>query len=716
MKNLKKALIYILCVLILIGATAVTTLAYLTDSDSATNTFAVGKVGISMDEANVKPDGTYFSDENDRVKGNTYHLIPGKTYIKDPTIHVDEDSEDCYVYVKIDNALKFFNIEAETEENGYKSIEDQILANGWKPLEDENGKVIPGLYWREYTKDEDASDMDMPVFSKFMIAADANTKEGWEDFSEIINGGASSGGSDEEGGVPAVPMTTGSDPANSLSGGGNNGTTEQFKPEGGSDETDIPHKAIININGFAVQKAGFDSALDAWIAADFDLEDSGTTLPGEGGDEDEEDPDQPGDNGVIDTPEELIAALGKEDIEKIELAGEIVITKDTTTTLDLKGKTISSGKISLKTDGYPLTISGGTIGSEIVNDHCDLVIQSGTFNGKIKNNSHMMTIQGGTFYDDITNDLNLEIQGGTFNCNVRSAGKTTITGGTFNGTFDTTNTGGEKDGTIIITGGTFNATAYESAREYVVAGYEAVKNADNTWTVQEVVTETINSGTALKEAVENGGEINLGGKITLYEQLVINNGIILNLNGNTISGNGILNDNGVDMTINGPGIIEETVGNRGILKINGGTFSYVDNHVDTFNDSTTTINNGIFTTVYCTNGTINIRGGVFSGEVNPSKGAINISDGEFNGTVIWPYKGSITITGGVFNNGFAKKLVHEGLVTISGGTFKKAISKPENCTLEITGGTFAYEPDDSWIVDGYKAVDNDNGTWTVTAE
>lgn len=97
MNKTKKTLLMTLGTLCLIVATVFGTLAYLTDTDAVTNTFTVGKVGLSLDEADVEPDGSYESDHNSRVKGNKYHLLPGHTYIKDPTVTVDAGSEDAYV-------------------------------------------------------------------------------------------------------------------------------------------------------------------------------------------------------------------------------------------------------------------------------------------------------------------------------------------------------------------------------------------------------------------------------------------------------------------------------------------------------------------------------------------------------------------------------------------------------------------------------------------
>lgn len=91
-----KVLILSLCAVLLVAVSVLGTLAYLTSRDSVVNTFTVGQVKIELDEAKVNPDGTPV-DGADRVKENNYHLIPGMTYTKDPTLTVKANSEDSYV-------------------------------------------------------------------------------------------------------------------------------------------------------------------------------------------------------------------------------------------------------------------------------------------------------------------------------------------------------------------------------------------------------------------------------------------------------------------------------------------------------------------------------------------------------------------------------------------------------------------------------------------
>ena len=91
-----KVLITILCAVLLVTVSVLGTIAYLTSQDEVVNTFTIGKVNISLDEAAVYADGTEIPGA-DRVKKNNYHLIPGQTYVKDPTVTVKAGSEDSYV-------------------------------------------------------------------------------------------------------------------------------------------------------------------------------------------------------------------------------------------------------------------------------------------------------------------------------------------------------------------------------------------------------------------------------------------------------------------------------------------------------------------------------------------------------------------------------------------------------------------------------------------
>lgn len=70
MKTKSKALLLTLCAVLLVAASVLGTMAYLTSTDTVTNTFTVGKVEIKLDETDVtNPTGS-------RVQANSYKLMP----------------------------------------------------------------------------------------------------------------------------------------------------------------------------------------------------------------------------------------------------------------------------------------------------------------------------------------------------------------------------------------------------------------------------------------------------------------------------------------------------------------------------------------------------------------------------------------------------------------------------------------------------------------
>ncbi len=95
-----KALLVVACVLLLVAASVFGTMAYLTSTDEVKNTFTVGKVNIKLDEAKANTDGSLVEGAA-RVKANSYKLLPGHTYNKDPMVTVLSGSEPSYVKMTV---------------------------------------------------------------------------------------------------------------------------------------------------------------------------------------------------------------------------------------------------------------------------------------------------------------------------------------------------------------------------------------------------------------------------------------------------------------------------------------------------------------------------------------------------------------------------------------------------------------------------------------
>lgn len=136
MKTRNKALLLSLCAVLICAASVMGTMAYLTSTDTVTNTFTVGKVAITLDEAKVDAAGKAITGQGAaRVDNNGYKLMPGHEYDKDPIVHVDSASEDSYLFVKVANEIAAIEDSANT-------VASQMAAKGWKAVEGKDGVYV----------------------------------------------------------------------------------------------------------------------------------------------------------------------------------------------------------------------------------------------------------------------------------------------------------------------------------------------------------------------------------------------------------------------------------------------------------------------------------------------------------------------------------------------------------------------------------------------
>ena len=179
MRTKMKALTIVLCAVLLVVSTVFVTMAFLTSTDSVKNTFTFGQVTITLDEADVDEDGVVENggdrtSTTGRLKENKYHLIPGHTYVKDPTVHVDATSEKCWLFVKLNNGLKEI-IAGQTTysesdaENTFYTIEAQMLKNGWTCIDSTNNVWV----YKEIV----SASANVNVFDNFILADDADVSK-----------------------------------------------------------------------------------------------------------------------------------------------------------------------------------------------------------------------------------------------------------------------------------------------------------------------------------------------------------------------------------------------------------------------------------------------------------------------------------------------------------------------------------------------------------
>ena len=210
MKKSAKALLLSLCAVLLVVASVMGTLAYLTSTDEVKNTFTVGSVAISLDEAKVKTDGTVVENA-DRVQANEYHLLPGHTYTKDPTIHIDDKSETAYLYVKLevkDNAdLKTLLNKYGIDDDFWTLLTGSTFAD-WSAMNVTGYNDGSGNYLLTYKTTIDGTTADIKLFDSITVPTQFTN----EDLARL-------------------------------------------------------NEFAINVTAYAIQADGFDTAADAWAAA-----------------------------------------------------------------------------------------------------------------------------------------------------------------------------------------------------------------------------------------------------------------------------------------------------------------------------------------------------------------------------------------------------------------------------------------------------------------
>ena len=128
----KKALAAIgalFAVAVIVAASVLGTVAYLTSSAAVSNVFTIGNVGITMTETKVDPNGVKIEPYT-QVDTNTYHLVPNKKYSKDPVVTVNAASESSYLFVLVRNDLETIE-RNDSDDADEMTIAEQLAANGW---------------------------------------------------------------------------------------------------------------------------------------------------------------------------------------------------------------------------------------------------------------------------------------------------------------------------------------------------------------------------------------------------------------------------------------------------------------------------------------------------------------------------------------------------------------------------------------------------------
>lgn len=141
--KIKRAVLAASVIVLAIGCSIGGTLAWLVDTDGPVeNTFTYGDVNIDLDE----------------TTGDEYKIVPGVDIDKDPNVTVLAGSEDCWLFVKI-------------EEDAWNDALTYELGEGWT--------LLPGVdkvYYREVSNSTNAQDFQI-LKDDTVKVSDALTKD-----------------------------------------------------------------------------------------------------------------------------------------------------------------------------------------------------------------------------------------------------------------------------------------------------------------------------------------------------------------------------------------------------------------------------------------------------------------------------------------------------------------------------------------------------------
>ena len=135
---MKKKITMVVSLLLVMALSIGGTLAWLTDTETVTNTFTLGNVDITLTETwNTDTDGDKVNDVW------SAKFVPGKELAKDPKVSVVAGSEACYVYVKITETIGF----DAGKTGNFADYFDYDIAADWTKLTDADGEAIAGVYY-----------------------------------------------------------------------------------------------------------------------------------------------------------------------------------------------------------------------------------------------------------------------------------------------------------------------------------------------------------------------------------------------------------------------------------------------------------------------------------------------------------------------------------------------------------------------------------------
>ena len=180
-RKLRKAILTLCSALLLVSLSVGMTLAYLTaETEVVQNTFTVGNVAITLDETKVDEYGVAVTPAA-TTQANTYKLMPGHEYTKDPTVHVTKGSEEAYVrvYVQITDIADLLAVCDKTED----TFKPEDFVDGWdsdtwisKNYEIKDNVAVCEFWYKDIVDAREAQKDLEPLFTS-IIVPDAATND-----------------------------------------------------------------------------------------------------------------------------------------------------------------------------------------------------------------------------------------------------------------------------------------------------------------------------------------------------------------------------------------------------------------------------------------------------------------------------------------------------------------------------------------------------------
>lgn len=128
---MKKKILIATCIVLAVAAivagSVVGTIAYLAAASRVSNVFTYGEVFISMDESKVDQHGVPVPGAA-RTDNNSYLLMPGESYTKDPKIHVQPSTQPCYLFLVTRNQITDIEVKNDPTK---PTMAQQMVQNGW---------------------------------------------------------------------------------------------------------------------------------------------------------------------------------------------------------------------------------------------------------------------------------------------------------------------------------------------------------------------------------------------------------------------------------------------------------------------------------------------------------------------------------------------------------------------------------------------------------